>query len=410
MVETNRQVRLRARPDGIPQAHHFEVVDAPLGPLAEGRFRVQNAFLSVDPAMRGWVSAEASYSKPVGIGEVMRADAVGEVVESRHRHYAPGERVVGKFGWQHFADADGSEAVRRVRERDLPLSAHLGVLGLNGATAFLALTTVGEPKPGETVVVSTAAGSVGATVGQIAKILGCRTVGIAGGPEKVRLRFDEFGYDAALDYKAPPNGDLSAAVAAACPDGVHVYFDNTAGPVSDAVLPHLAVGGRVVNCGTASVSSWNPPPQGPRVERLLMTRRARMQGFVIFDHLAHMDEAVARLAGWLREGKLRHREDILDGIEQAPGAIAGLYRGENLGKRLIRVGLGLQLGRPRPSSDPVQGAKFRCARAGKTRRRRSSPSIDGRQIGRKRHHEQWRPKIPSKRSNKVAVRHAKTVF
>ena len=165
MTETNRQVRLRERPDGIPQAYHFEVVDVPLGPLAEGRFRVRNAYLSVDPAMRGWVSAEASYSRPVGIGEVMRADAVGEVVESRHPDYAPGERVVGKFGWQLFADADGSEEVRRVREDGLPLSAHLGVLGLNGATALLALTLVGEPTPGETVVVSTAAGSVGATVG-----------------------------------------------------------------------------------------------------------------------------------------------------------------------------------------------------------------------------------------------------
>jgi hypothetical protein len=242
------------------------------------------------------------------------------------------------FGWQDFADADGRDVIRRVREDDLPLSAQLGVLGVNGVTALLALTLVGEPKAGETVVVSTAAGSVGATAGQVVKILGCRTVGIAGGPEKVRLCLEEFGYDAALDYKAA--GDLSAAVARACPEGVHVYFDNTAGPVSDAVLPRLAVGGRVVVCGTASVATWDPPPPGPRVERHLLVKRARMQGFVYFDHVARLEEAVARLAGWLREGKLRHREDILDGIEQAPGAIAGLYRGENLGKRLIRVGPG----------------------------------------------------------------------
>ena len=340
MTETNRQVRLRARPEGIPQAHHFEVAEEPLGPLAEGKIRVRNAYLSVDPAMRGWVSAVANYSKPVGIGEVMRSFAAGEVVESRHPDYAPGERLVGMFGWQHFADAEGRDVIRRVREDDLPLSVHLGVLGVNGVTALLALTLVGEPKPGETVVVSTAAGSVGAAVGQIAKILGCRAVGIAGGPEKVRLCLEEFGYDAALDYKAPPGGDLSAAVAGACPDGVHVYFDNTAGPVSDAVLPHLAAGGRVVVCGTASVASWDPPPLGPRVERHLLVKRARMQGFLYFDHLARAEEAVGRLAGWLREGKLRHREDILEGIEQAPDAIAGLYRGENLGKRLIRVGPG----------------------------------------------------------------------
>src|SRR3712207_94508 len=241
MTETNRQVRLRARPEGIPQAHHFEVTEEPLGPLGEGKIRVRNAYLSVDPAMRGWVSAVANYSKPVGIGEVMRSFAVGQVVESRHPDYVPGERLVGMFGWQRFADADGRDVMRRVREDDLPLSAQLGVLGLNGVTALLGLTLVGEPKAGETVVVSTATGSVGATVGQIAKILGCRAVGIAGGPEKVRLCLEEFGYDAAIDYKAPSGGDLSAAVAGACPEGVHVYFDNTAGPVSDAGMPCLAV-------------------------------------------------------------------------------------------------------------------------------------------------------------------------
>ena len=340
MTKTNCQVRLRARPEGIPQAHHFEVTEEPLGPLAEGRFRVRNSYLSVDPAMRGWVSAVANYSKPVGIGEVMRSFAAGEVVESRHPDYAPGERLVGMFGWQLFADAEGRDVIRRVREDDLPLSVHLGVLGVNGVTALLALTLVGEPKPGETVVVSTAAGSVGAAVGQIARILGCRAVGIAGGPEKVRLCLEEFGYDAALDYKAPPGGDLPAAVAGACPEGVRVYFDNTAGPVSDAVLPRLAAGGRVVVCGTASVASWDPPPLGPRVERHLLVKRARMQDFVVLDHAARFEEAIGRLAGWLREGKLRHREDILERIDQAPDAIAGLYRGENLGKRLIRVGPG----------------------------------------------------------------------
>jgi hypothetical protein len=335
MTTANRQVRLRARPEGIPQAEHFEVVDAPLPPLAEGRFRVRNAFLSVDPAMRGWVSAVANYSTPVGIGEVMRSFAVGEVIESRHPDYATGEKLVGMFGWQQFADSDGSNVTRSVRENDLPLSAQLGVLGLNGVTAVLGLTLIGEPKAGETVVVSTAAGSVGATVGQIAKLLGCRTVGIAGGAEKVRLCREEFGYDAALDYRA--EGDLSAAIAAACPSGVNVYFDNTAGAVSDAVLPHLAIGARVVICGTASVASWNPPPLGPRVERHLLVKRARMQGFLYFDHLDRAEGAIAQLAQWLREGRLRHREDIIEGLEGAPDAIAGLYRGENLGKRLIRV-------------------------------------------------------------------------
>jgi NADPH-dependent curcumin reductase CurA len=335
MAAMNRQIRLRARPDGIPQAEHFEMVEVPLEPLAAGQFRVRNAYLSVDPAMRGWVSAVGNYSTPVALGEVMRSFAAGEVVESRHPDHPVGERVMGLFGWQRFAVSDGRNVIRKVREGDLPLSASLGILGLNGITAYLGLTEVGQPKAGETVVVSTAAGSVGSAVGQIAKLLGCRAVGIAGGLAKAELCRTEFGYDAALDYKS--EADLAAAVAAACPDGVHVYFDNTAGPVSDAVYPHLAIGARIVVCGTASVASWDPPPVGPRVERHILVKRARMQGFLFFDHAARFEQAVAQLADWLRAGKLHHREDILDGIEQAPGAIAGLYRGENLGKRLIRL-------------------------------------------------------------------------
>ncbi|MGG5820844.1 NADP-dependent oxidoreductase [Falsiroseomonas sp. HW251] len=331
----NRQVRLRARPTGIPQAEHFEIVEAPLPPLADGHFRLRNAFLSVDPAMRGWVSAVANYSAPVGIGEVMRSFAVGEVVESRNKFYAVGDRLVGMFGWQHYADSDGADVTRRVREADIPLSAQLGVLGLNGVTALLGLTRLGDPRAGETVVVSTAAGSVGATVGQIAKILGCRTVGITGGPTKVALCREEFGYDEALDYRAET--DLAGAIARACPKGVDVYFDNTAGAVSDAVMQNLAVGARVVICGTASISSWDPPPMGPRVERHLLVKRARMQGFLYFDHLDGQEDAIDRLAGWLREGKLVHREDVLEGLDAAPDAIAGLYRGENLGKRVIRL-------------------------------------------------------------------------
>jgi len=330
----NRQVRLRARPVGIPQAEHFEIVEAPLPPLAEGHIRVRNAFLSVDPAMRGWVSAVANYSTPVAVGEVMRSFAVGEVIESLHPMYAVGDKLVGMFGWQLFADSDGTDVIRRVREDDLPLSAQLGVLGLNGVTALLGLTLLGDPKPGETVVVSTAAGSVGATVGQLAKLHGCRTVGITGGPAKVALCLEEFGYDAALDYRA---GDLPAALAAACPEGVNVYFDNTAGAISDAVMTQLAIGARVVVCGTASIASWDPPPMGPRVERHLLVKRARMQGFLYFDHLDRQEEAIERLAGWMREGKLHQREDVLDGLDAAPDAIAGLYRGENLGKRIIRL-------------------------------------------------------------------------
>ena len=334
MATRNRQVRLKSRPDGIPQAEHFEIVDAEMPELAEGQLLVRNQFLSVEPAMRGWVSAVANYSQPVGIGEVMRSFAAGTVVKSRHPDFAEGDQVMGLLGWQAFALSDGSNINRKVTESDLPLSLSLGVLGLNGVTAYFGLTELGLPKPGNTVVVSTAAGAVGSAVGQIAKIMGCRTVGITGGPAKVKQCLEDFGYDAAIDYKSD---DLPSALASACPQGVDVYFDNTAGPISDAVLPRLAMGARVVICGTASIASWDPPPMGPRVERHLLVKRARMSGFLVFDYVHRTDEAVAKLAEWVRQGKLAYREDILDGIEHCPDAIAGLYRGENLGKRLIRL-------------------------------------------------------------------------
>jgi hypothetical protein len=330
----NRQVRLRARPSGIPQAEHFEIVEAPRPQPRDGQVLVRNLYLSVDPAMRGWVNAAANYSEPVAIGAVMRSLAAGRVEASRHPDFAAGDLVSGWFGWQDYAAVDTAAIDRKVTDTDLPLSTSLGVLGLNGVTAYFGLLEVGQPKAGETVVVSTAAGAVGSCVGQIAKLKGCRTVGIAGGAEKARLCREEFGFDVAVDYKS---ADLDAALPAACPDGADVYFDNTAGPISDAVHRHLRVGARVVICGTASIANWDPPPQGPRLERVLLVKRLRMQGFVVLDYKARYPEAIAALARWIREGKLRYREHILDGIEHAPGSIAALYRGENLGKQLIRL-------------------------------------------------------------------------
>jgi hypothetical protein len=332
---SNCQVLLKARPSGIPQAAHFDIVDAPVPVVGDRQILIRNEYLSVEPAMRGWVSAVANYSTPVAVGEVMRAFAAGRVVASRHPAYAEGDAVMGMFGWQHYALSDGSNVTRKVAETDLPLSLSLGVLGLNGVTAYFALLENGSPRPGDTVVVSTAAGAVGSAVGQIAKLMGCRTVGITGGAVKAKLCRDEFGYDAALDYKA--ERDLGKALAAACPRGVDVYFDNTAGSISDAVLTQLAAGARIVICGTASIASWDPPPVGPRVERHMLVKRARMSGFLVFDYAHRYEEAIARLAAWVRSGALRYREDIADGIEYCPGAIAELYRGENLGKRLIRV-------------------------------------------------------------------------
>lgn len=331
---SNRQIVLQSRPHGIPQAEHFALRTAPVPELKAGEILVKNLYLSVDPAMRGWVNAAANYAEPVQLGEVMRSFSAGRVVQSRNPDYPEGTLVMGMLGWQEYAVTTGEPIRRKVIETDLPLSLSLGVLGLNGVTAYFALNTLGEPKPGETVVVSTAAGAVGSVAGQLARLQGCRTVGIAGGPRKCELCVDEFGFDAAIDYRGP---DLDGALRAACPDGVDVYYDNTSGRISDAVLAQINHHARIVICGTAAVASWDPWPEGPRVERHLLNKAARMAGFLVWDYEHRYEEAVSHLAGLVRSGALRYKEEILDGIEAAPGSIADLYQGKNLGKRLIRL-------------------------------------------------------------------------
>ena len=330
----NRQVRLVRRPAGIPEAADFEIAQSPAGEPGPGQVRVRNIYLSVEPAMRGWVSAVANYAEPVALGSVMRSFTAGRIDASNDPRYPAGTMVTGMFGWQDYAVADVSAIQHVIEETGLPLSTSLGVMGINGVTAHYGLLELGRPQPGETVAVSTAAGSVGSCVGQIARLKGCRTVGITGGPAKVAQCLDTFGYDAVVDYKAD---SFAQQLAAACVQGVDVYYDNTAGAISDEVMKHLRPGARVIVCGTASVASWDPMPTGPRVERHLLVKRASMQGFVIFDHPGHYPVARKDLAQWIRAGQLRYVEDILEGIEHAPGAIAGLYRGENQGKRLIRI-------------------------------------------------------------------------
>ena len=330
----NRCVLLKSRPNGIPEAEHFEIATKKVPELRTGEFLVRNDFLSIEPAMRGWVNAAANYSDPVGIGEVMRSFSAGEVIASRHPDFSEGDRVMGMLGWQEFCVTNGENIRRKVLENDLSLSLSLGVLGINGVTAYFALTEIGIPKLGETLVVSTAAGSVGSAVGQIGKILGCRTVGIAGGPIKVRSCLDDFGFDAAIDYKQSNFGEN---LAKACPEGVDVYYDNTSGRITDLVIGNINKNARIVVCGTASIASWDPWPNGPRVERHLLNKSARMQGFLVWDYEYRYEEAVSKLAAWVRSGQLRYREEILEGIEMAPGSIASLYRGENFGKRLIRI-------------------------------------------------------------------------
>lgn len=331
----NRQVLLKSRPSGIPQAEHFEIGQGAIETPSAGQILVRNIFWSVEPAMRGWVSDVANYSEPVAIGSVMRAFSAGIVMASEHADFQPGDYVSGLFGWQDYACVDAQSVVSRptVSER-VPLATSLGVLGLNGLTAYFGLLEVGQPKSGETVVVSTAAGAVGSCVGQIARKQGCHTIGITGGAQKVDICLNEFGYNKAVDYKA---ASFEQDFISACADGVDVYFDNTAGNVSDVVMTKLNPGARVIVCGTASISQWDPVPVGPRVNRQLLVARARMQGILVLDYADRYDEARNELARWVADGDIRYREDVTRGVEAAPDAIAGLYRGENLGKRLIQV-------------------------------------------------------------------------
>lgn len=331
----NRQVWLCARPNGIPRASDFAIRTAPMPVPGDGQFVVRNAYLSVDPAMRGWIADKSTYWPRIEVGDTMRAYSVGEVVETRNPDYAVGDKVMGIFGWQDYAVVSPSAVYYKVRADDLPLSLWLGVLGLNGLTAYFGITEVCQPKAGETVVVSTAAGAVGSAAGQIAKIKGCRVVGIAGGEEKVRQCLEEFGYDAAIDYKSEP--DLDAALKAACPNGIDAYYDNTSGPIHDAVLRQINLHARIAICGTASYASWDPWPEGPRAERHLLVKRATMRGFLTPDFEDKYDQALSDLTTWIREGRLQYREDLLEGIEAAPGSIETLYSGANSGKLIIRL-------------------------------------------------------------------------
>lgn len=331
----NRRVLLNARPVGVPGPEYFSIDTAPVSDLKAGEFLVHNQFLSVDPAMRGWVNDAPNYLPPVPLGDVMRAFSVGEIIQSNHPEYQVGEMVSGLFGWQRYAISDGQNVMRRVTDTDLSPSLALGILGLNGITAYFGLLDVCNPQEGETVVVSTAAGAVGSCVGQLAKIRGCKTIGITGGPEKVALCTSEFGYDQAIDYKNA--ADLSGEIGEKCPEGVNAYFDNTCGPITDAVFEHLALGARITVCGTAAIQEWDPLPIGPRVHRQLMVNRARMTGFLVLDYKDRYMDAVADLADWVRGGHITSREHILGGMDNAPGSLQMLYQGENTGKLLIKV-------------------------------------------------------------------------
>jgi NADPH-dependent curcumin reductase CurA len=334
MTLVNVQCRLAARPTGLPKPSDWQYTEEAAPQPGEGQFLVRVDYLSLDPAMRSWMNAGRSYIPPVEIGQVMRAAGIGRVIESRHQDYHVGATISGIFGVQRYAVSDGHGATP-VDTSLAPAPVHLGALGISGITAYFGLLDVGRPQPGQTVVVSAAAGSVGSIAGQIAKIRGCRAIGIAGGPEKCKLLVDELGFDAAIDYKA---GNVRRQLREHAPEGVDVYFDNVGGSVLDDVLACLARGARIVISGAVSQYNATQPPSGPANYMQLLVKRASMTGFVIFDYAQRYPEAIAQLAAWIGAGKLTSREHIIDGdIWQFPETLLKLFTGDNMGKLILAL-------------------------------------------------------------------------
>ncbi|WP_151087258.1 NADP-dependent oxidoreductase [Hymenobacter baengnokdamensis] len=341
MPYSNTQVKLASRPTGLPTPENFTIETTEVPALQAGQVLVKNALLSLDPAMRGWMNAGRSYIPPVGIGEVMRALGAGQVVESQHPAFAVGDYVTGGLQVQQYALREGATAVnpahpgflQKVDTRHAPLETYLSTLGMTGMTAYFGLLNTGQPKAGETVVVSGAAGAVGSVVGQLAKLKGCRVVGLAGEQEKCDYCVQELGFDACLNYKTE---DVRQALRAACPEGIDVYFDNVGGDILDLVLEQIRLRARIVICGAISQYNNTTPVKGPANYLSLLVNRARMEGIVVFDNAAHYGEAAREMAGWLREGKLKApKVQVEHGVENFLPALLKLFSGQNFGKLLL---------------------------------------------------------------------------
>jgi NADPH-dependent curcumin reductase CurA len=328
----NRQILLKSRPVGMPRLENFEMVELPAPEPGEGEVLTRTLFLSLDPYMRGRMNETKSYAAPVPIGGVMGGETVGEVVASRAPGLTIGDIVVGFGNWQDYAVLP-AKSLRKLDPALAPVSTALGVLGMPGRSAYVGLLDIGQPKAGETVVVSAASGAVGSVVGQIAKIKGCRVVGIAGGETKCRYVVDELGFDACVDHRAP---DFAAALARACPNGIDVDFENVGGAVLQAIWPLLNNFARVVVCGLIAHYNDATPASSPDF-RYVLAKRLTVRGFIIIDHSARFDDFLRDVSVWLREGRIKYREDIIDGLEQAPEAFIGLLQGRNFGKQIIRV-------------------------------------------------------------------------
>jgi NADPH-dependent curcumin reductase CurA len=333
--KTHRRVVLVRRPPGEPAESDFRVEEAPVPEPKHGEVLVRGIYLSLDPYQRGRMRDAASYAAAVGLNEVMTGGIVGEVAASQNANFKVGDIVEDRLGWQEYAIA-GGPTLRKVDRSIAPISTANGVLGMPGMTAYFGLLEVGQPKPGETIVVSAASGAVGQVVGQIGKIMNCRVVGIAGGAKKCAFVKDELGFDACIDYKAEK--DLDAAIRAACPNGPDVYFDNVGGEITDAVLRNINTFGRVALCGSISQYNATSPPQGQRLLGTFVGKRVRAQGFIVTDFADKYVPARRQMGEWVRAGRIKYREDIVDGIAQAPRAFIGMLRGENFGKMLVRLG------------------------------------------------------------------------
>ncbi|HAA77641.1 TPA: NADP-dependent oxidoreductase [Candidatus Latescibacteria bacterium] len=334
MPEKNRQITLAQRPYGFPKESDFKLVETDVPKPNTGEMLIRNEYMSVDPYMRGRMNEGASYSKGVDIGEVMVGGTVGQVIESNHPDYQSGDMVQANLGWQTHGISNG-EGARKVDPSLAPISMSLGVLGMPGLTAYFGLLDVAQPVAGETVVVSAASGAVGSVVGQIAKIKGCRTVGCAGTDEKVRYVLDDLGFDGAFNYKT--SNEHGASFQELCPDGIDVYFDNVGGPITDAVFPLLNLRARVAVCGQIAQYNATEPPVGPRLLWHCIVKRLRIQGLLVFDWADQYDQALREMAQWVSSGQITYREDIVDGIENAPEAFMGLLRGDHIGKRLVKI-------------------------------------------------------------------------
>jgi hypothetical protein len=331
-MATNRQIVLKSRPAALPEPANFDLVERPVPQPGDGEVLARTLFLSLDPYMRGRMSDAKSYATPVAIGGVMTGQTVSRVIASRDSRFNEGDIVLGYSGWQDYAVLPG-KTLRRLDPAAAPLSTSLGVLGMPGRTAYIGLLDLGQPKPGETVVVAAASGAVGSVVGQIAKLKGCRAVGIAGGAAKCRYVVEELGFDACVDHRDP---NLREALAKACPKGIDVYFENVGGAVQQAVWPLLNDFARVPVCGLISGYSSAEPSPMPEM-RSILTKRLMVRGFIVSDHPERMDDFLRDASAWVREGKLKYREDIVDGLERAPEAFIGLLQGKNFGKLVIRV-------------------------------------------------------------------------